>query len=310
MYFCIVIIFITFQKQQKMITTTETREDQLIEDLSKLFINANCKKTLDKIFYSYSEDEIKEAFYFLSSDYLLTTVQTEQQNAKKQKTRKLLTLDQWIKYLCKNICTKDDLKYSMKYVYNDIENGKMVATDAHILYVQNYSDFDENISDYSEQIHTLVNNAYLVKYVNDSFILDKYGDIINDKLDCKYPNYENILPERNYFDGPYFFISELLFNGIKKLQTVAKKLRFKNVAVKLPICFDKYHFVDLFKLCKYIDLHVQIYGVNTAICLTRNGGEHSALYNVDFRFKSMLLLMGITMDEISKKDRLFIDLNF
>jgi hypothetical protein len=252
--------------------------------------NTADRKAYDFLVENYDADLIKSELINFSKNYLLSTVQSEIEASKKYK-RKLSTFEDLLKYLLKNICSKDQLRPAMCKVYNDQKNGNLVATDAHILAwlpLQNLPINDsldnickEDLQDYYK----------IYSYSENSFKLDKYGDIVNEDMDNRYPDYKAVFPEANLLDYPYFSINPYLFNGLKTISKIAKKLKINILMVKLN-CLEYNTYLNISLLVRYIDLHQKLYGNYTFLALTRNGYEEGrALYNVDISGKYKLLLM-------------------
>ena len=277
-----------------METTVSTEINPISEALSKLANNLSDRKTLDYLIENFTEDELKAEFVKFSKDFLTSTLKNELELQKRYK-RKLGTFDELVKYLLKNICSKDQLRPAMNAVYYDMEQKNLVATDAHILAAMSLKNLP--ISDINENITCFAEDVFLSKYAFDSFRLDKYGDILNETLSDKYPKYMNILPDVNYFDYPYFSINPLLFNGLKTLNKMAKKLRIQRMAVKLE-CLENKSFIQLSNLVRYIELHQKLYGNYSYIHFTRNSNsESSMLYNVDLLEQFRLLIMPVYSSE-------------
>lgn len=260
--------------------------------LSRLANNLSDRKTLDYLLENFTEDELKTEFVKFSKDFLISTLENEIELQKRYK-RKLGTFQDLIKYLLKNICSKDQLRPQINAVYYDKEQSNLVATDAHILVSMKLKNLP--ILDSLDNICSIdgETNYFLYKYPENSFKLDKYGDIINEDLNATYPNYMQILPDVNYFDYPYFSINPLLFNGLKTLNKMAKKLRIQRMAVKLE-CLENKSFIGLSNLVRYIELHQKLYGNYSYIHFTRNSNsESSMLYNVDLLEQFRLLIMPV-----------------
>ena len=273
-----------------MENTILTEINPISDAFSKLANNLSDRKTLDYLLENFTEDELKTELVKFSKDFLISTLENEIELQKRYK-RKLGTFDELIKYLIKNICSKDQLRPAMNAIYYDMEQKNIVATDAHILTAMSLKNLP--ISDINENITCFAGDVFLSKYAFDSFRLDKYGDILNETLSDKYPKYMNILPEVNYFDYPYFSINPLLFNGLKTLNKMAKKFRIQKMAVKLE-CLENKSFIGLSNLVRYIELHQKLYGNYSYIHFTRNSNsESSMLYNVDLLEQFRLLIMPV-----------------
>ena len=287
-----------------METKILTEINPIAQALSKLAINLSDRRSIDYLLENFTDDELKTELVKFSRDYLLSTVQSEIAALKRYK-RKLCTFDDLIKYLLKNVCSKDAFRPAMCKVYNDQQKGNLVATDAHILAclpLQNLPISDtldnickENISD--------VYRVY--SYPENSFKLDKYNDLINEDLGDKYPDYMQILPKINYLDYPYFSINPYLFNGLKTISKIAKKLKIDVFMIKLN-CLEYSAYLNLSLLVRYIDLHQKLYGNYAFLALTRNGYDgNQCLYNVDITEKYRLLIMPI----IKTDEDIFLDLD-
>lgn len=275
-----------------METTVSTEINPISEALSKLANNLSDRKTLDYLLENFNEDELKTELVKFSKDFLISTLENEIELQKRYK-RKLGTFQDLIKYLIKNICSKDQLRPAMNAVYYDKEQSNLVATDAHILVSMKLKNLP--ISDALDNICSIdgETNYFLYKYPENSFRLDKYGDILNEDLNATYPKYMDILPDVNYFDYPYFSINPLLFNGLKTLNKMAKKFRIQKMAVKLE-CLENKSFIGLSNLVRYIELHQKLYGNYSYIHFTRNSNsESSMLYNVDLLEQFRLLIMPV-----------------
>lgn len=273
-----------------METTILTEINPIGDAFIKLANNLSDRKTLDYLLENFTEDELKTEFVKFSKDFLISTLENELELQKRYK-RKLGTFDELIKYLIKNVCSKDQLRPAMNAVYYDMEQSNLVATDAHILAAMKLKNLP--ISDINENITCFAGDVFLSKYAFDSFRLDKYGDILNETLSDKYPKYMNILPELNYFDYSYFSINPLLFNGLKTLNKIAKKLRIQKMAVKLE-CLENKSFIGLSNLVRYIELHQKLYGNYSYIHFFRNSNsESSMLYNVCLLDQFRLLIMPV-----------------
>ena len=273
-----------------METTVSTEINPISDAFIRLANNLSDRKTLDYLLENFTEDELKTELVKFSKDFLISTLENEIELQKRYK-RKLGTFDELVKYLIKNVCSKDQLRPAMNAVYYDKEQSNLVSTDAHILVSMKLKNLP--ISDIFENVACLLDKYYLRKYTENSFRLDKYGDIFNEDLNAKYPNYMQILPEVNYFDYPYFSINPLLFNGLKTLNKMAKKLRIQRMAVKLE-CLENKSFIGLSNLVRYIELHQKLYGNYSYIHFTRNSNsESSMLYNVDLLEQFRLLIMPV-----------------
>ena len=287
-----------------METTILTTINPITEAFSKLAKSLGDRKSLDYLLENYDQETLKTELVKFSKTYLLSTVQSEIESMKKYK-RKLSTFDELVKYLIKNVCTKDGLRPEMCKVYNDQKKGNLVATDAHILAclpLQNLPICDtldnickEDLQDYHR----------IYSYPENSFKLDKYGDIVNEDLQDKYPDYMQILPEANYLDYPYFSINPYLFNGLKTISKIAKKLKIDIFMIRLN-CLEYSAYLNLSLLVRYIDLHQKLYGNYAFLALTRNGYDgNKCLYNVDITEKYRLLLMPC----IKTDEDIFLDLD-
>ncbi len=273
-----------------METTILTEINPISECFSKLSKNLSDRRSLDYLLENYDEDELKTELIKFSKDFLTSTLDNEIELQKRYK-RKLGTFDELVKYLLKNICSKDQLRPAMNTVYYDKEQKNIVATDAHILAAMSLKNLP--ISDINENITSFAGDVFLSHYAFDSFKIDKYGDILNENLNDKYPKYKDILPELNYFDYSYFSINPLLFNGLKTLNKMAKKLRIKRMAVKLE-CLENKSYLGLSNLVRYIELHQKLYGNYSYIHFTRNSNsESSMLYNIDLLDQFRLLIMPV-----------------
>lgn len=260
--------------------------------LGKLANNVSDRRYLDYLLENYDEEELKTELIKFSKDFLISTLENEIELQKRYK-RKLGTFQDLIKYLIKNICSKDQLRPAMNAVYYDMEQKNLVATDAHILAAMSLKNLP--ISDALDNICSIdgETNYFLYKYPENSFKLDKYGDIINEDLNATYPKYMDILPDVNYFDYCYFSINPLLFNGLKTLNKMAKKLRIQKMAVKLE-CLENKSFIGLSNLVRYIELHQKLYGNYSYIHFFRNSNsESSMLYNVCLLNQFRLLIMPV-----------------
>ena len=259
--------------------------------------NAADRKAYDFLVENYEADLIKSELINFSKTYLLSTVESEIEASKKYK-RKLSTFEDLVKYLVKNVCSKDQLRPAMNSVYYDQENNNLAATDAHILVKLPIKNLP--ISDKLDNIYSIDNIDYrLINYQQNSFKLDKYNDLINEQISNKYPDYEAVLPQENYTDFSYFSISPYLFNGLKVINKIAKKFKIIQFPIKLS-CLENKAFLNLSLLCRYIDLHQKIYGNYAYICFTRNSNNTSnILYNVNVDVCNIarLLIMPISIDE-------------
>jgi hypothetical protein len=273
-----------------METTILTTVNPITEAFQKLAKSLGDRKSLDYLIENYDQETLKKELVYFSKSYLISTVQSEIESMNKYK-RKLSTFEDLVKYLLKNICSKDQLRPAMCKVYNDQKNGNLVATDAHILAwlpLQNLpiNDFLDNICK-----EDLEDYYKIYSYSENSFKLDKYGDIVNEDMDNRYPDYKAVFPEANLLDYPYFSINPYLFNGLKTISKIAKKLKINILMVKLS-CLEYNTYINISLLVRYIDLHQKLYGNYTFLALTRNGYEEAkALYNVDISGKYKLLLM-------------------
>lgn len=287
-----------------METKILTEINPITEALSKLVNNLSDRRSLDYLLENFTDDELKTELIKFSKDYLLSTVQNEIAAQKRYK-RKLGTFEDLIKYLLKKVCSKDPLRPQMNSVYYDKENSNLVATDAYILTVLPLKKLP--ISDTLDNICSIdgETNYFLYKYTENSFKLDKYGDVLNEDLGCKYPDYKSVYPEENYLDYPYFSINPLLFNGLKTLNRIAKKLKIVRFTVKLS-CLENKSFINLELLIRAIEVHQKIKGNYSYLTFTRNGNEiGKALYNVDLYNDFKFLLMPIIVhdsDEIYTLD--------
>lgn len=266
--------------------------------------NASDRKAFDFLVENYDADLIKSELINFSKNYLLSTVQSEIEASKKYK-RKLMTFEELVKYLVKNVCSKDDLRPAMNSVYYDQENNNLAATDAHILIKLPIKNLP--ISDRLDNIYSIDAEKYsLLKYQQNSFKLDKYNDLINEEICNKYPDYEFVLPKQNYIDFSFFGVNPYLFNGLKVINKIAKKFKILQFPIKLS-CLENKAFLNLSLLCRYIDLHQKIYGNYTYMCFTRNtNNESTMLYNVDYCGTARLLIMPLIIDESETK---VLDLN-
>jgi hypothetical protein len=273
-----------------METTILTTINPITEAFQKLAKSLGDRKSLDYLIENYDQETLKRELVYFSKNYLISTVQTEIESMNKYK-RKLSTFEDLIKYLLKNICSKDNLRPAMCKVYNDQKNGNLVATDAHILAWLPLQYLP--ISDYLDNVCKEDLQDYYKIYSDseNSFKLDKYGDIVNEDMDNRYPDYKAVFPEANLLDYPYFSINPYLFNGLKTISKIAKKLKINILMVKLS-CLEYNTYLNISLLVRYIDLHQKLYGNYTFLALTRNGYEEGkALYNVDISGKYKLLLM-------------------
>jgi hypothetical protein len=256
--------------------------------------NAADKKAYDFLVENYDADLIKSELINFSKNYLLSTVQSEIEASKRYK-RKLMTFEELVKYLVKNVCSKDDLRPAMNSVYYDQENNNLAATDAHILIKLPIKNLP--ISDKIENITSFAGDISLSNYCFNSFKLDKYNDLINEEICNKYPDYESVLPKENYTDFSFFGINPYLFNGLKVINKIAKKFKIVQFPIKLS-CLENKAFLNLSLLCRYIDLHQKIYGNYTYMCFTRNtNNESTMLYNVDYCGTARLLIMPLIINE-------------
>lgn len=285
-----------------METTVLTEFNPIAQALSKLSINLSDRRSIDYLLENFTDDELKTELVKFSRDYLLSTVQTEIAAQKRYK-RKLGTFEDLIKYLLKNVCSKDPFRPQMSSVYYDKNFNSLVATDAYILTVLPLKKLP--VSDSSDHVACLLDDYYLRKYRENSFKLDKYGDIINEDLGCNYVNYKGVYPVENYLDHPYFSINPLLFNGLKTINRIAKKLKIIRFTVKLS-CLENKSFVNLELLIRAIEVHQKIKGNYEYLTFTRNGNNiNDPLYNVDLCNDFKFLLMPIIVhdsDEIYTLD--------
>ena len=290
-----------------MTTTILTTFNPITEAFSKLANNLSDRRSLDFLVENFTDEELKTQLIKFSKNYLLSTVKSEIAAQKRYK-RKLGTFDELIKYLLKNVCSKDQLRPQMNLVYYDKENSNLVATDAYILTILPLKKLP--ISDIAENVEGFLKNndlSYLIKYTENSFKLDKYGDILNQDLDAKYPNYKAVYPTENYLDYPYFSINPLLFNGLKTLNKIAKKLKIVKFPIKLS-CLENKAFINLDLLIRAIDLHQKIKGNYEYLTFTRNGNEIAKiLYNLDLSNDFKFLVMPIIVEE--SEENLTLDLN-
>jgi hypothetical protein len=257
--------------------------------------NASDRKAYDFLVENYDADLIKSELINFSKNYLLSTVQSEIEASKRYK-RKLMTFEELVKYLIKNVCSKDQLRPAMNSVYYDQQNNNLAATDAHILIKLPIKNLP--ISDKLDNICSIEGIDYkLYNYQQNSFKLDKYNDLINEEICNKYPDYESVLPKENYTDFSFFGINPYLFNGLKVINKIAKKFKIVQFPIKLSSLENK-AFLNLSLLCRYIDLHQKIYGNYTYMCFTRNtNNESTMLYNVDYCGTSRLLIMPLIINE-------------
>ena len=290
-----------------MSSTILTEINPISDAFSKLANNLSDRRSLDYLVENFTDEELKTELIKFSKDFLLSTVQTEILAQKRYK-RKLCTFDELVKYLLKNVCSKDQLRPQMNAVYYDKEESNLVATDAYILTILPLKKLP--ISDIAESVEGFLKNddlSYLIKYTENSFKLDKYGDILNQDLDAKYPNYKAVYPTENYLDYPYFSINPLLFNGLKTLNKIAKKLKIVKFPIKLS-CLENKAFINLDLLIRAIDLHQKIKGNYEYLTFTRNGNEIAKiLYNLDLSNDFKFLVMPIIVEE--SDENLTLDLN-
>ena len=290
-----------------METTILTEINPISDAFSKLANNLSDRRSLDYLVENFTDEELKTELIKFSKDFLLSTVQTEILAQKRYK-RKLCTFDELIKYLIKNVCSKDQLRPQMNSVYYDKENSNLVATDAYILACLPLKKLP--ISDIAESVARFLYDddfSYLIKYTENSFKLDKYGDILNEDLGRKYPDYNAVYPKENYLDYPYFSINPLLFNGLKILNRIAKKLKIVRFTIKLS-CLENKAFINLELLIRAIEVHQKIKGNYAYLTFTRNGNEiGKALYNVDLYNDFKFLVMPIIVEE--SDENLTLDLN-
>jgi hypothetical protein len=273
-----------------METTILKTVNPITEAFQKLAKSLGDRKSLDYLIENYDEETLKRELVYFSKSYLISTVQTEIESMNKYK-RKLSTFEDLVKYLLKNICSKDNLRPAMCKVYNDQKNGNLVATDAHILawLPLQYLPISDSLDNICKE--DLEDYYKIYSYSENSFKLDKYGDIVNEDMDNRYPDYKAVFPEANLLDYPYFSINPYLFNGLKTISKIAKKLKINILMVKLS-CLEYNTYLNISLLVRYIDLHQKLYGNYTFLALTRNGYEEGkALYNVDISGKYKLLLM-------------------
>lgn len=261
--------------------------------------NAADKKAYDFLMENYDADLIKSELINFSKNYLLSTVQSEIEASKKYK-RKLMTFDELVKYLLKNVCSKDQIRPAMCSLYYDIQTNNLAATDAHILIKLPIKYLP--ISDRLDNIYSIDNIEYkLLKYQQNSFKVDKYSDLINEEICNKYPDYEAVLPQENYTDYSFFGINPYLFNGLKVINKIAKKFKIVQFPIKLS-CLENKTYLNLSLICRYIDLHQKIYGNYTYIYFTRNSDNiGTMLYNIDYCGTARLLIMPIIVDESESK---------
>jgi hypothetical protein len=287
-----------------METTILTTINPITEAFSKLTKSLADRRSLDYLLENYDQETLKTELVKFSKTYLLSTVENEILAQKRYK-RKLGTFEDLIKYLLKNVCSKDQLRPAMNSVYYDKDKSNLVATDAYILTILPIEKLP--ISDRLDNICSIdgKTNYFLYKCPENSFKLDKYGDILFEDLNNKYPDYNAVYPTENYLDYSYFSINPLLFNGLKTINKIAKKLKIVRFAIKLS-CLENKAFINLSLLIRAIDLHQKIKGNYEYLTFTRNGNEiGKALYNVDFSNEFKLLLMPIIIeesDEISTLD--------
>ncbi len=287
-----------------METSISTTINPIAQALSKLANNLSDRRSLDYLLENYDEETLKIELVNFSKTYLISTVQDEIQSMKKYK-RKLSTFEDLVKYLVKNVCSKDAFRPAMCKVYNDQKKGNLVATDAHILACLPLKNLP--ISDKLDNICKEDLNDYhrIYSYPENSFKLDKYGDLVNEDLQDKYPEYMQILPETNYLDYPYFSINPYLFNGLKTISKIAKKLKIDVFFIKLS-CLEYSAYLNLSLLVRYIVLHQKLYGNYAFLALTRNGYDgNKCLYNVDITENFRLLIMPC----IKTDEDIFLDLD-
>ena len=287
-----------------METTILTTINPITEYFSKLVNNLSDRRSLDYLVENFNDEELKTELIKFSKEFLISTVENEILAQKRYK-RKLCTFDELIKYLLKNVCSKDSLRPAMCKVYNDLKKGNLLATDAHILACLPLQNLP--ISDTLDNIckEDLQDYHRIYSYPENSFKLDKYGDIVNEDIQDKYPEYMQILPEPNYLDYPYFSINPYLFNGLKTISKIAKKLKIDIFIVRLN-CLEYSAYLNLSLLVRYIDLHQKLYGNYAFLALTRNGHDgNKCLYNVDITEKYRLLLMPC----IKTDEDIFLDLD-
>jgi len=252
---------------------------QAFQDLAKSTAN---RKAADFLTENLSEEDLKKELLNFTPNYLLSTVLTEIKGLNKY-TFKKPTFEELIKYLIKNVCSKDPLREAMNSVRNDKENRNIIATDAYLLAYLPYN-----------TIYKHINNVDDIDIPENAFKLDKYGDLENFEDSNNYANYLAVFPEKNYDSADWFYINPYLFAGLKTINKIAKKLKVKNLAVKLT-SLNSFAFIELNLLCRYIDLHQYLYGKYTYINLARNGSglNSSCLYNVDYNNTANLLLMPL-----------------
>jgi len=257
---------------------------QAFQDLAKSTAN---RKAADYLTENLSEEELKKELVNFTPDYLLSTVLTEIKGLNKY-TFKKPTFEDLIKYLIKNICSKDTLRPAMNSVRNDKENRNIIATDCYLLAYLPYN-----------TIYKHINNTADLDIPFNALKLDKYGDLENFEDGNNYPNYLAVYPEKNYDAADLFNITPYLITGLKTINKIAKKLKVKNLTVKLTASrsesLNSFVYVELNLLCRYIELHQYLYGKYTYINLAKNGGglSSSALYNVDFNNTANLILMPL-----------------
>jgi hypothetical protein len=280
-----------------MTTSNLTAINPITATFEALAKNPSDRKAYDFLVENYNDDVIKRELIYFSKTYLLSTVESEIESSKKYK-RKLMTFEDLVKYLIKNVCSKDNLRPAMNSVYYDQKNNNLAATDAHILIKLPIKNLP--ISDKLDNICSIDGIEYkLYNYQQNSFKLDKYNDLINEEISGKYPDINAVLPKENYTDFSYFSISPYLFNGLKVINKIAKKFKIVQFPVKLS-CLENKAFLNLSLLCRYIDLHQKIYGNYAFMCFTRNTNNiGTMLYNVNVDVCNIarLLIMPIIVDE-------------
>lgn len=289
-----------------METTISTTINPITEAFSKLAKNLSDKRSLDYLVENFNDEELKTELIKFSKEFLISTVENEILAQKRYK-RKLGTFEDLIKYLLKNVCSKDQLRPAMNSVYYDKEKSNLVATDAYILTILPLKKLP--ILDTLDNICSIdgKSNYFLYKCPENSFKLDKYGDILYENLNAKYPDYNAVYPTENYLDYPYFSINPLLFNGLKTINKIAKKLKIVRFAIKLS-CLENKAFINLSLLIRAIEVHQKIKGNYADLTFTRNGNEiGKALYNVDLFNDFKFLVMPIIIEE--SDENLTLDLN-
>ena len=144
-----------------METTILNEINPISDAFSKLANNLSDRKTLDYLLENFNEDELKTELVKFSKDFLISTLDNEIELQKRYK-RKLGTFDELVKYLLKNICSKDPLRPAMNAVYYDMEQSNLVSTDAHILVAMSLKNLP--ISDINENITCFAGDVFLSKY--------------------------------------------------------------------------------------------------------------------------------------------------